>query len=102
MLLWIFQLIISILIINLDYSTTQWIMYINPVMRSINFFMGMVLAKLFIANKNELEDKMKSLTFLEFTIILIFLVVYIGSIFIPRSFIWSTYYSPIIMIIIYL
>ena len=101
-LLWIFQLIISILIINLDYSTTQWIMYINPVIRSINFFMGMVLAKLFIANKNELEDRMKNLTFIEFTIILIFLVVYIGSIFIPRSFIWSTYYSPIIMIIIYL
>lgn len=99
--LWIFQFVISILIINFDYDITQWIMYINPIMRSINFFMGMILAKLFISKNNMAENKINKSTFTEFIIGLIFIVIYVGSIFIPRSFIWSTYYSPIIMIIIY-
>lgn len=98
--LWIIQVMISLSIINLSYQSTQWIIYINPIMRSINFFMGMVLAKIFI-NKNQKDIKDIIYSRFEVIIFILFTIIYIGSVFIPRVFIWSTYYSPIIMVIIY-
>lgn len=100
--LWVIQALISLAIINLSYDTTQWIIYINPIMRSINFLMGMLLAKIFInkRQKNITED----INYSKFEIIIcvLFVVIYINSVFIPRAFIWSVYYSPIIMLIIYI
>lgn len=95
---WILEIIVSLLIINLSSDIIKWIIYINPISRSINFLMGMLLAKIFI-NKNK---KYVNYNIIETAICIAFIFIYIGSIFVPRVFIWSTYYSPIIMIIIYI
>lgn len=100
--LWSIQLIISGLSVNLSYDETQWILYINPVMRSINFFMGMIIAKVFIEKESEGVNKNNSYTKYEFMLLALFAIIYICSVFIPRAFIWSVYYSPIIMLIIYI
>ena len=99
--LWSIQLIISGLSVNLSYDETQWILYINPVMRSINFFMGMIFAKIFIEKESVGVNKNNSYTKYELMLLALFAIIYICSIFIPRAFIWSVYYAPIIMLIIY-
>lgn len=58
--LWSIQLIIAGLSVNLSYDETQWILYINPVMRSVNFFMGMIFAKIFIEKESEGVNKSNS------------------------------------------
>ena len=99
--LWLVQFVVSLACVNLSYDTTQWLLYINPINRSINFFSGMLLAKLFIEKKDNYIITSLKANMYEVGIISIFLIIYVCSIFIPRSFIWSAWYSPILMVIIF-
>lgn len=96
-----FQFLVAYIIKDLSYEFTQWFIYINPIMRSINFLMGMILAKLFCEDRFFMDKDNKIYNYIELSIVFMFLIIYVMSIFIPRSFIWSSYYSPIILIIIY-
>lgn len=100
--IWLFQFVVTYIFKGLDYEKTQWLFYINPFFRSLNFLMGMILAKLFKQSKSRLQYGNINTTRYEFGIIAIFLIIYPLSIFIPRAFIWSVYYSPFLILLIFI
>ena len=93
--IYVFQLICVFL--GRNSSINQWLFYINPLFRSLDFFQGMLLA----AFINEHKDiKLKNLSFIEITLVIIFTIQYLFlSKYVPQAFKWGVYYLPIILLI---
>lgn len=93
--IYIFQIICVFL--GRDIAINQWLFYINPLFRSLDFFQGMLLA----AFLNEHKDiKLKNLSLIEIVLVIIFTIQYVFlSKYIPQAFKWGVYYLPIILLI---
>lgn len=91
--IYVFQVICVFL--GRNSSINQWMFYINPLFRSLDFFQGMLLA----AFINEHKDiKLKDLSFIEITLVIIFTIQYLFlSKYVPQAFKWGVYYLPIIL-----
>lgn len=76
----------------------QWLFYINPIYRSLDFLQGMLLASFINEHSN---IKYKSTSFIEMMLVVVFLVQYLFiSKYIPQAFKWGTFYLPIILLIL--
>lgn len=96
-----FQLFIVIIFSGSAYR--HWIMYINPMFRLIDYYMGMMIAKIILDkdnSKNSIATKYGSI--FEFIAIIVFLVIYLNARYIKQEFRGDIYYSPILMIIVYI
>lgn len=99
--LYCFQLFIVIIFSGSAYR--HWIMYINPMFRLIDYYMGMMIAKIILDkdnSKNSIATKYGSI--FEFIAIIVFLVIYLNARYIKQEFRGDIYYSPILMIIVYI
>ena len=94
--IYIFQCICVFLGENI--AINQWLFYINPMFRSLDFFQGMLLASFINEHSNV---KYKSMSFIELILIGVFLFQYLFiSKYIPQAFKWRTFYLPIILLIL--
>lgn len=75
-----------------------WLVYINPVLRLFDYFIGMGIATVFIRRKN--EDK-KVNGNLEFISVIILFLAWVFARNISTIYRFSIYYMPFIMLIIY-
>ena len=76
----------------------QWLFYINPIFRSLDFLQGMLLASFINEHSN---IKYKSTSFIEMMLVVVFLVQYLFiSKYIPQAFKWGTFYLLIILLIL--
>lgn len=93
---YVFQ--ITCVFLGRNIAINQWLFYINPLFRSLDFFQGMLLA----AFINEHKDiKLKNVSFVEIMLVIIFIIKYLFlSKYIPQAFKWGVYYLPIILLII--
>lgn len=93
--IYVFQ--ITCVFLGRNIAINQWLFYINPLFRSLDFFQGMLLA----AFINEHKDiKLKNVSFVEIMLVIIFTIQYIFlSKYIPQAFKWGVYYLPIILLI---
>lgn len=73
-------------------------LYINPFFRILDFIIGMLISKQMMQNVKR-QQEIKLYTILELSIILLFIVMYIISIFINENLV---YYSPIYILLIYI
>lgn len=91
--IYVFQLICVFL--GRNSSINQWLFYINPLFRSLDFFQGMLLAAFINEHKN---IRLKNLSFIEITLVIIFIIQYLFlSKYVPQAFKWGVYYLPIIL-----
>ena len=91
--IYVFQLICVFL--GRNSSINQWLFYINPLFRSLDFFQGMLLAAFINEHKN---IRLKNLSFIEITLVIIFTIQYLClSKYVPQAFKWGVYYLPIIL-----
>lgn len=77
----------------------HWLFYINPVFRSIDFCLGMLLGRILIESKN-ITFKNINYTSLEIGLVLILILMYTFARYVPQAFRWGVYYTPILILII--
>ena len=101
-LIWIYILqLISVYIFRYT-QNHHWIFYINPLFRSIDFIIGMLLSKVLL-NKDRINIGEKiGYNFLEIGSIILFCIFYSNARYIPQIYRWNVYYTPILILIIYI
>ncbi|MGL4873708.1 MAG: acyltransferase family protein [Clostridium sp.] len=95
----IYTLQIIIVFIGKDTSIHHWLFYINPIFRSIDFFIGMILSRILIECKNYSTYNI-NYTFIEIGLVIVFIIIYLVARYVPQAFRWGVYYTPIIIAII--
>lgn len=75
----------------------EWFLYISPFFRIIDFFLGMIVARMVLDRK----AIKKRTTILEIGLIPIFLISYISSFYLPIQFTRGICYSPVFILVIY-
>lgn len=92
----VFQLIIAISI--KDSNIVQWALYINPLFRSLDYFMGMILADIYLTNMSKNNNYVSKLEIIS-TAILLFSIIINSEI--PKFLVYGTYFTPFILFFIY-
>lgn len=97
------EFIIMILGNDYSYETRKYIFYINPLLRLIEFFIGMCIAKIFSQRNIILQNKKNIIkyTIIELIILITIILQYIFSFKVPQTLRWGVFYSPIIIFGIY-
>lgn len=95
----IYILQFSIVFIGKDIPMHHWLFYINPLFRSIDFLIGMILCRIFMEYKNNKIYNI-SYTFIEISLLVIFGMVYYLARYVPKALRWGVYYTPIVVLII--
>ena len=95
---YIFQLVIICFGIESEHHI--WLFYVNPFFRSLDFFIGMILSKILLENKINLKRNI--FKHLEFVVIILFIIMYLNAWRVPQAFRWGTYFTPIIIYIMYI
>lgn len=97
LLIYLIQLILVILWMNSKLK--HWFFYINPFFRSLDFLIGMLLGK--IIKNNDKNNKDKKYSYLELFVVSIFIFLYCLGRYLPIVFRYGVYYSPILILILY-
>lgn len=96
----IYLIQVILVILGMNSKLGHWLFYISPFFRSLNFLMGMLLGKI-IKSRDKYSNN-KTYSYLEMILVFIFLGIYYMAKYIPTIFRWGVYYSPIIIIILYI
>lgn len=101
MIILIFSEFIMVLIAPYLFKDYSWFLYISPYYRIIDYILGMLVAKVYLENK----DKLKSFRYYalgEVFVCILFVITYILSFILPIQFTRGFLYTPIFMLGIYL
>ena len=98
-LIWMIQL--SLVYLGRNLENTHYIFYINPLWRSLDFLMGMILCDIVLDSKEIKILNYIKYNYIEVMLITIFLIMYFISRYIPDVYKYGVYYTPIFILIIY-
>ena len=93
-----FELILAIILPTII-SDYNYIFYISPYIRILDFFLGMILAKIFIKSD---KNKERKYSLYELVILVFFIITYLSSFILPEQFTKGLIYLPVFLLGIYI
>ena len=91
----IYLIQVLLVIVFMKFKISHWLIYINPFMRSFQFFMGMLLVKIIKGNKICITTKTEIIS------VIGLVSAYLLGRYVNISFRYGVYYIPFILLVLY-